>query len=234
IVESLHVTIVHLLEQREPSNSSLLIVEQWKRKANDFSIHSNDSLFSICLKAFDVMSRILESAHYSHIKLALDILKSEYSNCLHLENTSELSIRLVMFGIIESLHLTFVHLMEKRVEMMTSKELSKRANEINNLAQPLLAQSDADPFDVSHSVRFHNIANSSALIQIGQIENPFNNLYSNPDRGVIEDVSMNEDTIPYYEMDQRWESFENHHSTPNDNQRTETMWGDEEWINDDM
>ncbi|GMR43773.1 hypothetical protein PMAYCL1PPCAC_13968, partial [Pristionchus mayeri] len=121
--------------------------------------------------AFDVMSLILESAHHSHIKLALNILKSEYCNCLHLENTTELSIRLVMFGIIESLHLTLVHFMEKRADHMPSKELPKRPNEI---------------------------ANSSAVLLLEPKEEPLDYSYSNHNLGTVEDEIKHEDTANHY------------------------------------
>ncbi|GMR43778.1 hypothetical protein PMAYCL1PPCAC_13973, partial [Pristionchus mayeri] len=116
--------------------------------------------------AFDVMYLILESAHHSHVKLALNILKSEHSNCLQLQNNTELSMRHVMYGIVESLHVTLLYLMEKRIEKIAPKELSKLPCEI---------------------------LNSSASIQLEPKEEPIEDLFSIPDNRFIDDEIKNED-----------------------------------------
>ncbi|GMR43784.1 hypothetical protein PMAYCL1PPCAC_13979, partial [Pristionchus mayeri] len=152
IVESLHLTIVHLVEQGEPLEKSLSIVEQWKRKTFEFSTLLNDSLVSICLKAFDVMSLILNSAqhinfiyNFKSIFVTSDTMEKDFVH-------SQLNIRYVMFGVIECLHLTLIHLMDKRNVTALTKQPPKQSHEFDNPSLLLLPRPIEDPFDSSHSI----------------------------------------------------------------------------------
>ncbi|GMR43756.1 hypothetical protein PMAYCL1PPCAC_13951, partial [Pristionchus mayeri] len=98
---------------------------------SDFSSQLNDYLVPICLKAFDVMYLILNSDLKKNIVRTLSALKREYSTCLSFENTDELTIRYIMFGIIDSLHLTLLHMTGKRSGTI-SNESSKGKNKTSN------------------------------------------------------------------------------------------------------
>ncbi|GMR43808.1 hypothetical protein PMAYCL1PPCAC_14003, partial [Pristionchus mayeri] len=116
IIESLHLTIVHLLEQEDPSETSISIVEQWKRKAR---------LTNLVTYCSSVKTKFFFS--------------------------SQLNIRYVMFGVIESLHLTLLHLMDETNVTILTNQSSKQSEEINNPSL-LVPRPIEDPFDVSHSI----------------------------------------------------------------------------------
>ncbi|GMR31004.1 hypothetical protein PMAYCL1PPCAC_01199, partial [Pristionchus mayeri] len=60
VIESLHFTIRHLTENGESSEIFQPIIEGFKRDAFNISMQSHDSLVSLFLNAFDVMSLILK------------------------------------------------------------------------------------------------------------------------------------------------------------------------------
>ncbi|GMR43796.1 hypothetical protein PMAYCL1PPCAC_13991, partial [Pristionchus mayeri] len=95
------------------SKSPLLIVEEWSRKSYDFSVRENDALNGLFMKLFDVNSAILQNSEHRIIQRALENLNGKRSKYQRFENTNEKSIQSVMYGIVESLHLTIVHLLEQ-------------------------------------------------------------------------------------------------------------------------
>ncbi|GMR43805.1 hypothetical protein PMAYCL1PPCAC_14000, partial [Pristionchus mayeri] len=85
-----------------------------------------------------------------HIAESLDNLKRDLS--MSFEHSEQLAIRDVMFGIVESLHLTLHHLTDKRAESTFTKKSSKQADEINSPSLHLLPRPIEDPFYASFSI----------------------------------------------------------------------------------
>ncbi|GMR35237.1 hypothetical protein PMAYCL1PPCAC_05433 [Pristionchus mayeri] len=94
------------------SESPLSTVEEWKIKTCQFSNHSTEALAALFSRTFEGMSTVLRNPDHCHIQRALASIEFELSNSLRFEETGELSIRSLMFGLIESLHLTLTHLTE--------------------------------------------------------------------------------------------------------------------------
>ncbi|GMR38117.1 hypothetical protein PMAYCL1PPCAC_08312, partial [Pristionchus mayeri] len=95
----------------------LSIVAEWKRKACDFSEESTDSLVSVFSKCFEAGSAVLKKSDPCHIQRALASPDSEREICLRFEETNDPTIRFLMFGLIESLHLVLSHLTDKRSDV---------------------------------------------------------------------------------------------------------------------
>ncbi|GMR43724.1 hypothetical protein PMAYCL1PPCAC_13919, partial [Pristionchus mayeri] len=114
LLKCIHITIVHLAEHGESPSNSLSIITESRKRAIAFKYQSDDPLVSHFLSVLKVMSLILKSAQYSKIKGALETVDSELSNRRRFENSNELSIRYLMFGIVECVHLTLLHLTKKR------------------------------------------------------------------------------------------------------------------------
>ncbi|GMR43748.1 hypothetical protein PMAYCL1PPCAC_13943, partial [Pristionchus mayeri] len=67
--------------------------------------------------------------YLQHIEVALDNLKHQFS--MNFEHTDQLTIRYVMFGVIESLHLTLLHLIENKEEKSSTEESLEQPIEVN-------------------------------------------------------------------------------------------------------
>ncbi|GMS86090.1 hypothetical protein PENTCL1PPCAC_8265, partial [Pristionchus entomophagus] len=92
----------------------LTIIEGWRRKNDDLFIKSNDGLCSVMTRGFDSMIPIFSlTPDRNHIQRASRSLDSERKLSMEYEGSNADSARIVMYGYIESAHLTILHLMEK-------------------------------------------------------------------------------------------------------------------------
>ncbi|GMR54777.1 hypothetical protein PMAYCL1PPCAC_24972, partial [Pristionchus mayeri] len=111
LIESLHLTLTHLMEGgKGPHEQTLSIIKEWKKKGLEFSNLSIDAFVSAILRGFDSMFHIVNKAAFDTIRRSLRALDFERSQSFHDENIEEISIRSMMYGMIESIHLTLVHL----------------------------------------------------------------------------------------------------------------------------
>ncbi|GMS90311.1 hypothetical protein PENTCL1PPCAC_12486, partial [Pristionchus entomophagus] len=90
------------------------IVEEWKTKICEYAIQSDDIFIPMISTAFDAMYTILKISKHCDIKRTLEALDFERSLYLRSGKTKETSVRSLMYGVIESLHLTLVHLTSSR------------------------------------------------------------------------------------------------------------------------
>ncbi|GMR43739.1 hypothetical protein PMAYCL1PPCAC_13934 [Pristionchus mayeri] len=115
------------------AETPLSIVVEWMNKAFDFSDNDN-SLNDIFLSLLDVLSAILKDSGTSAIQRALASLDSKRSICLRLEEDKDDSIRSLMYGLLECIHLTILYLTGHResadISLEIIKEWRKKAFEI--------------------------------------------------------------------------------------------------------
>ncbi|GMR43771.1 hypothetical protein PMAYCL1PPCAC_13966, partial [Pristionchus mayeri] len=102
-----------------------------------FASRSTDVLVPITSRLFDALSLILKSSDLPHIRSALTSVNFDRKKYLRFEKTDEPSIRLLMHGLIESLHLTLNHLTEGRTESYESalsiiEEWKRKSCEFSN------------------------------------------------------------------------------------------------------
>ncbi|GMS91213.1 hypothetical protein PENTCL1PPCAC_13388, partial [Pristionchus entomophagus] len=124
----------------------LEVIEEWKRQTCEFAIQSDDNLVSLISKSLDAMTTIHNTSTDRNIRRTLDALDIERSLFLRSEKTKEPSIRSLMYGIIESLHLTLLHLTSERNHSKYSEEILKPANEIP-VSTPLPLEPKEEPID---------------------------------------------------------------------------------------
>ncbi|GMR44061.1 hypothetical protein PMAYCL1PPCAC_14258, partial [Pristionchus mayeri] len=111
IIESLHLTLTHLTEGKKVACAKAQsTIKEWKKKCVEFSDQSTDALVSVISKGFDAMFNIVKNSELSHIRRALRALHFERSLSFRDENIEELSLRSLMYGVIESIHLVLLHL----------------------------------------------------------------------------------------------------------------------------
>ncbi|GMR43801.1 hypothetical protein PMAYCL1PPCAC_13996, partial [Pristionchus mayeri] len=67
---------------------------------------------------------ILKNCGHCHTMRALASLELERNHCMRYENEKEISIRSLVYGVIESLHMTLLHLIEKKNQEKSSVENS--------------------------------------------------------------------------------------------------------------
>ncbi|GMS83444.1 hypothetical protein PENTCL1PPCAC_5619, partial [Pristionchus entomophagus] len=130
----------------------LSTVQDWKEKICEFAIQSDDNLASVLSKGFDVASIILKGSEHRNIQRALESLGINLSICMRSEKTKDPSIRTMMCGFIESVHLVLLQLTEERNQPRDSEETSEQTNQIPNFTQLLPMTVKEEPIDVSHSI----------------------------------------------------------------------------------
>ncbi|GMS86092.1 hypothetical protein PENTCL1PPCAC_8267, partial [Pristionchus entomophagus] len=84
-----------------------------------------------------------------HIQRALESLDIELSMVMRIEKTKDPSIRSMMCGLIESVHLVLLQLTEERNKSKVSEDASKQAVEIPILTTYPLVEPKEEPVDVS-------------------------------------------------------------------------------------
>ncbi|GMR57212.1 hypothetical protein PMAYCL1PPCAC_27407, partial [Pristionchus mayeri] len=68
-------------------------------------------------RALEGMAIIMKDSEPCRIQRALRSLDLERSNCLKFENSKEPSLRSMMYGLIESLHLALTHLTREKIDV---------------------------------------------------------------------------------------------------------------------
>ncbi|GMR43798.1 hypothetical protein PMAYCL1PPCAC_13993, partial [Pristionchus mayeri] len=106
-------------------------------QAFKFASRSSDVLVPITSRVFDVPSLIFKNSDLPYIRSALTSVNFERKKYLRFENTDEISIRLLMHGLIESLHLTLNHLTEGRTDayetaLATIEKWKRKTSEFSN------------------------------------------------------------------------------------------------------
>ncbi|GMR31292.1 hypothetical protein PMAYCL1PPCAC_01487 [Pristionchus mayeri] len=138
LIEALHLTLTHLTEDKMDSyERSVATIEEWKRKSCEFSNGSADPLASVIYKGFELMLMIVKNFEHNHIVRALGSFDFERTQSLRFDGVEEFSIRSLMYGVIESVHLTLQHLAEKKYQTSHSKEASTDKCDIETSSQNL-------------------------------------------------------------------------------------------------
>ncbi|GMS90795.1 hypothetical protein PENTCL1PPCAC_12970, partial [Pristionchus entomophagus] len=87
-----------------------LILNLFPLQTCEFAIQSDDTFVSVISKGFDVMSAIHRNSNHPNIQRTLEALDIELSLYMRSENIKGTSIQSLMYGIIQSLQLTLLHL----------------------------------------------------------------------------------------------------------------------------
>ncbi|GMS86087.1 hypothetical protein PENTCL1PPCAC_8262, partial [Pristionchus entomophagus] len=91
----------------------LVKIEEERRKSYEFSRQSNDGLHSLMSRGFDYMALIhSKTSDRNLIRRALRTLESEQKISMEFEISND-PTRVMSFGFIESVHLTFLHFTDK-------------------------------------------------------------------------------------------------------------------------
>ncbi|GMR31303.1 hypothetical protein PMAYCL1PPCAC_01498, partial [Pristionchus mayeri] len=123
LIEALHLTLTHLTENRmDVYEKSVTTIEEWKIKSCQFSNRSADPLASVIYKGFESILMIIKNFEHSHIMRALGSLERERSHFQSFSNFREFSIRSLMYGMMESIHLILQQLTEKSDKSSKSSE----------------------------------------------------------------------------------------------------------------
>ncbi|GMR44031.1 hypothetical protein PMAYCL1PPCAC_14227, partial [Pristionchus mayeri] len=77
---------------------------------------------SVISKVFDLVGIMMKNSESCHIQRALECLDCERVICLKFEKSKEPSIRSLTLGLIESFHLTLLHLMGEKEETYEKAE----------------------------------------------------------------------------------------------------------------
>ncbi|GMT29769.1 hypothetical protein PFISCL1PPCAC_21066, partial [Pristionchus fissidentatus] len=84
--------------------SSLMIVEEWRRKTRDFSRQSNEVLFSLFERTFDTMTLVFQSApDHKRIQRSLAALEVERNMSFKDDEERKIALREISYGFIQSL-----------------------------------------------------------------------------------------------------------------------------------
>ncbi|GMR44059.1 hypothetical protein PMAYCL1PPCAC_14256, partial [Pristionchus mayeri] len=75
---------------------------------------TSDTLVSVFSRTLESISVILKDFEPRLVERALKSLDFERSNCIQLEESEEPSIRSLTLGLIESFHITLLHLMGEK------------------------------------------------------------------------------------------------------------------------
>ncbi|GMR31302.1 hypothetical protein PMAYCL1PPCAC_01497, partial [Pristionchus mayeri] len=150
IIESLHLTLTHLTEGKgHVSKDVVSVIEEWKKQSLEFANQSFDGLVPVISKGFDSMFIIVKNAEICHIRRALRVLHFERSLSFHHDNIEEFSIRSLMYGMMESIHLILQQLTEKSDK--SSKSSEEVSTEKNHLPISIYPINSSD-LDSTHSV----------------------------------------------------------------------------------
>ncbi|GMR34904.1 hypothetical protein PMAYCL1PPCAC_05099, partial [Pristionchus mayeri] len=149
LIESLHLTLTHLTEDKTDDHEKVVSkIEEWKKKCLEFSNQSIDALVSVILKGIDSMFNIVKNSDICHIRRSLRTLDFERSQSFHDDITDEFSIRSLMYGMMESIHLTLLHLTEKRNQSNRSEEVPTGQNHFPSS----LSENDNSEIHSTHSI----------------------------------------------------------------------------------
>ncbi|GMT02542.1 hypothetical protein PENTCL1PPCAC_24716, partial [Pristionchus entomophagus] len=134
------------LVQRESN-----ILRTYSLQICEFAIVSDDTLVNVISKGVDVASKILKGSEHRNIQRALEYLDIELSIAMLSEKAKEPSLRSMMLGLIESVHLTLLHLTEEKSQSNSSEETLKQADQIPNLIPSFPLEPKEEPIDISQS-----------------------------------------------------------------------------------
>ncbi|GMR50603.1 hypothetical protein PMAYCL1PPCAC_20798, partial [Pristionchus mayeri] len=131
VIESLHLTLAHLTDETEDVfERAVSTIDEWKKKSADFSNGSVDLLATVISRAFEMMLAIVKNIDLCHILRALGSLDFERSQSLCFENINELSIRSLKYGIIESIYLTLLYMIQKKYQTNACEDIPSEENHI--------------------------------------------------------------------------------------------------------
>ncbi|GMS85458.1 hypothetical protein PENTCL1PPCAC_7633 [Pristionchus entomophagus] len=119
IIHSFQLTSIYLTDKlietgNEASNATLTTVKELKEKCSEFSSNSKDVLLSLFSKWFDTVVVILcKDSVSKEVLYSLRILDSHRSITMEFDDSKSDPLRIISYGLIQSLYHTFCHLYEK-------------------------------------------------------------------------------------------------------------------------
>ncbi|GMS90777.1 hypothetical protein PENTCL1PPCAC_12952 [Pristionchus entomophagus] len=113
------------------SEASLSIIDEWKGKTCEYYIQSDDALVPLISNAFDAMSEFNKTSNPSNIQKMLKTLDFELSLYRRAENVKNLSFRSLVFGIMESLHLTLSNVILPMSSPSSSPEPNDQTRDVS-------------------------------------------------------------------------------------------------------
>ncbi|GMS83589.1 hypothetical protein PENTCL1PPCAC_5764 [Pristionchus entomophagus] len=128
------------------TRSEVALVEDFRRKSCQIFHQTNDGFHSLMMKGFDSMGLIFsQNADRNQIQRALRTLDSERKISVEYEDSNADSVRLMMYGFIEAVHLTLRHLTQKNDEekenfTQLNAELQKKVNDVTNEMANLMGE----------------------------------------------------------------------------------------------
>ncbi|GMS90776.1 hypothetical protein PENTCL1PPCAC_12951, partial [Pristionchus entomophagus] len=163
------------------SNAALSTIEGWKRKTCEYYIQSDDALVPLISKAFDTMSEIHKPSKHSQIQRTLDSLDLELSLYRRSEDTKEPSLRPLIYGIMESLHLTL-----RRVSIPSSPP-------------SLFVEPKEEPIDEPEPISIDNPRSKSGFIGNDFLKEEESIDVDLMGDDIIKEEEMNDDVIPRFD-----------------------------------
>ncbi|GMR31299.1 hypothetical protein PMAYCL1PPCAC_01494, partial [Pristionchus mayeri] len=198
-------TLTHLTDEKKDGDEKVVsTIEEWKKKCVEYSNQSIDALVNVISRCFDSMFVIFKNADISHIRRALRTLDFERSQSFEDENIAEISIRSLMYGVMESIHLTFLHLTEKMNRSKTEEEIS---NEENHLPTSTVSI-DNSHMDSTHSInQLSTIPNFTTNLQSKMKDEPVKSSQSIPEENKKSAMEVFRQVIKQEEMENYDMSF---------------------------
>ncbi|GMS85451.1 hypothetical protein PENTCL1PPCAC_7626, partial [Pristionchus entomophagus] len=106
-------------------DTPLATVTEWQNKCSEYFRQSNDGLLSLITKGFETMTVLLaDESDRKHVLCALRTLESQRSVTMEFEESESDPLRVVAFGLVQSLHLTLHKMYDKIESLQTCKNSS--------------------------------------------------------------------------------------------------------------
>ncbi|GMR43787.1 hypothetical protein PMAYCL1PPCAC_13982, partial [Pristionchus mayeri] len=174
IIQSLHLTLKYLKEETMADSDTVRsTISEWSKRSSNFPEKLTEPLVSLFSRANETMLSIVTNIELRHILRSFGSLDSELSNYLKFENTDELSIRSLMYGVIQCVHLTLLHLIEKKNKTNSSEEVSvpeeRSTEELHTSTQLLLSKTIEDEMGLSRLKTGIDEGNDSTLYDVDRL-----------------------------------------------------------------